>query len=41
MKFFRHFALLVVPMMLVACTSEPEAPATHRPFPRWQPMPLD
>ena len=28
MKVFRNFALLVVPMMLVACTSEPEAPAT-------------
>ena len=27
MRVFRHLALLVVPMMLVACTSEPE-PAT-------------
>jgi hypothetical protein len=28
MKVFRHLALLVVPIMLVACTSEPEPPAT-------------
>jgi hypothetical protein len=28
MKVFRHLALLAVPIMLVACTSEPEAPAT-------------
>jgi hypothetical protein len=28
MKVFRHLALLAVPIMLVACTSAPEPPAT-------------
>ena len=28
MKVFRHLTLLVLPMMVVGCTSEPKAPAT-------------